>query len=47
MKMGKVMRLAPSEEELALVHLDELQALDYLLTPQEDLPPKKQQKNTT
>jgi len=40
-KMGKVMRLAPSEEELALVHLDELQALADLLTPQEELPPKK------
>ncbi len=40
-KMGKVMRLAPSEEEVTLLQLDELQALNDLLTPQEELPPKK------
>jgi hypothetical protein len=34
---AKVMKLAPSEEELILIQLDELHALTDLLTPQEDL----------
>ena len=40
-KMGKVTRLAASEAEVTLLQLDELQALNDLLTPQEELPPKK------
>jgi hypothetical protein len=40
-KIGKVMRLAPSEEEVPLLQLDELQALNDLLTPPEELPPKR------
>ncbi|MHB8520986.1 MAG: FecR family protein [Limisphaerales bacterium] len=40
-KHGKVMRLAPSEEELTLIQLDELHALTDLLTPEEELATKK------
>jgi hypothetical protein len=39
--MGKITRLAASEEEQTLLQLDELQALNDLLTPQEELPLKK------